>query len=169
MRVAVARIGRALGIKGELLIDVLTDEPERRLAPGCEVLLGDRVLVIATERDHGKRIALRFVGVDDRTAAEALTGGLLEIERDPDERPEDPEEFYDDQIIGLRACHVDGVEIGLVTEVIHLPSQDLLAVKGVDATELLIPFVVEIVPTVDLEGGRVLSDPPPGLLDPDSE
>lgn len=166
MRVVVARIGRALGIKGELLIDVLTDEPERRLAPGCRVLAGDRMLVIATEREHGKRIAMRFEGVDDRTSAETLTGTLLEVDRDDDERPEDPEEFYDDQLVGLAAV-VDGVVIGEVSEVIHLPAQDLLAVQHIDGREVLIPFVAEIVPTVDLDARRIIVEPPPGLLDPD--
>lgn len=169
MRVVVARVGRALGIKGELLIDVLTDEPERRLAPGCRVLAGDRELVIASERDHGKRIAMRFEGIDDRTAAEALTGMLLEVERDPGERPEDPEEFYDEQLVGLSAVLEGGDAIGEVTEVIHLPAQDLLAVQHVDGREVLIPFVEEIVPTVDLDGGRIVVDPPPGLLDPEED
>ncbi len=168
MRVAVARIGRALGIKGELLIDVLTDEPERRLASGCHVLAGNRELVIAAERVHGKRIAMRFEGVDDRTAAEALTGTLLEVDRDADERPEDPEEFYDDQLVGLVVI-ADGAAIGEVAEVIHLPAQDLLAVQHVDGREVLVPFVAEIVPTVDLDGHRIIVDPPPGLLDPDEQ
>lgn len=167
MRVVVARIGRALGIKGELLVDTLTDEPERRLAPGSSVFLGDRLVVIESVREHGKRLAIRIDGVQDRTAAEALTGSLLEIERDPDERPEDPEEFYDDQLLGLTAVLLDGATLGTVTEVIHLPAQDLLAVTDAEGRELLIPFVHEIVPTIDLEARRVVVDPPPGLFDPD--
>ncbi len=165
MRVVVARIGRALGIKGELLIDVLTDEPERRLAAGCRVFAGDRVLLIEAERDHGKRIAMRFAGIDDRTAAEALTGMLLEVERDPAERPDDPDEFYDDQLIGLTTYLPDGTVLGDVSEVIHLPAQDLLAVAGAGGREILIPFVAEIVTAVDVEAGSLTVEPPPGLLE----
>ncbi|MEK9737945.1 MAG: ribosome maturation factor RimM, partial [Candidatus Nanopelagicales bacterium] len=100
--------------------------------------------------------------------AEALTGTLLEVDRDADERPEDPEEFYDDQLVGLVVI-ADGAAIGEVAEVIHLPAQDLLAVQHVDGREVLVPFVAEIVPTVDLDGHRIIVDPPPGLLDPDEQ
>ena len=85
----VARVGRALGVKGDLLVDVLTDEPERRLLSGGAVFAmgSDRVLRIESTRPHGGRLCVHFAGVDDRSAAEALTGLLLEAERRDGERP----------------------------------------------------------------------------------
>ena len=171
MRVVVARVVRALGIHGDVLVDVLTDDPERRLSAGCRVLRGDGSLVIASSRAHSNRLALHFEGVDDRTAAEGLTGSLLEVDRDPAERPDDPEEFYDDDLLGLSVVLADGQpaagdgRIGTVVEVVHLPAQDLLAVRLDDAREVLIPFVAEIVPDIDLERRRIMIDPPPGLLE----
>lgn len=166
MRVVVGRIGRALGVKGDLLIEVRTDEPDRRFVPGGALYVGDsdRVLWVASARDHSGRLCLHFDGIDDRTAAEQLTGLLLEVERDPAERPEDPDEYFDDQLLGLEVRTLDGVGHGLVHEVLHLPAQDVLAVRRPDGTEFLVPFVEAMVPSVDLAGGFVTIDPPAGLL-----
>lgn len=168
MRVVVARVGRALGVKGDVLVDVLTDEPERRLVAGAvlHVMGSDRTVAIESERPHGGRLCVHFVGIDDRTAAEALTGLMLEAERAQGERPEDPDEYYDDDLIGLEVVTEDGERIGAVTEVLHLPAQDVLAVRAApDSPEILVPFVAEIVPAVDLDARRILITPPPGLLD----
>lgn len=168
MRVVVARIGRAVGIRGDLAVEVRTDEPERRLVPGAllHVAGTERVLRVASVRPHAHRPRVHFEGVDDRTTAEALTGSILEIDRLPGERPDDPEEFYDDSLIGLSVHAVDGAPIGTVTQVIHLPAQDLLAVRATaDGPEILIPFVTEIVPVVDIDAGRIVVRPPEGLLD----
>lgn len=167
MRVVVARIGRALGVRGDVLVDSRTDEPERRFMPGAPLLVADsdRVLFIESVRAHGNRLCLHFQDVDDRSAAEELTGLLLEVERAPGERPEDPDEFYDDDLVGLAAVTEGGVPIGVVAEVLHLPAQDVLAVRAADDREILIPFVSEIVPGVDLDAGRVTVRPPEGLLD----
>jgi 16S rRNA processing protein RimM len=108
---------------------------------------------------------LRFEGVADRTGAEALRGTLLIAEVDPDVTPEDPEEFYDHQLIDLDVVTVDGREIGRIAEITHLPYQDLLVVDRPDGSQVLIPFVGEIVPEIDLEEQRAVIDPPPGLLD----
>lgn len=168
MRVVVARVGRALGVKGDVLVDVLTDEPERRLSAGTNVYVmgSDRTLRIESDRPHGGRLCLHFVGIDDRTGAEALTGLLLEAERAPGERPEDPEEYYDDDLVGLDVETESGERVGSVTEVLHLPAQDVLAVRESEAApEILIPFVSEIVPVVDLDARRVVIRPPAGLLE----
>ncbi len=84
MRVVVGRIGRAHGIKGELAVQVRTDEPERRFAPGTALVAGDRTVVVAAARNHSGRLLLRLEGVGDRTAAEALHGRVLEVDVDPD-------------------------------------------------------------------------------------
>ncbi|MFM9135667.1 MAG: ribosome maturation factor RimM [bacterium] len=167
MRVVVARVGRALGVKGDVLVDSRTDEPERRFAVGNSLLVADsdRELVIESARAHGSRLCLHFAGIDDRTAAESLTGLLLEVERGPGERPADPDEYYDDDLVGLAVVAEGGEAVGVVTEVLHLPAQDVLAVATAEGGEVLIPFVSEIVPDVDLDAGRVVVRPPDGLLD----
>jgi 16S rRNA processing protein RimM len=171
VQLVVARIGRAHGIKGEVTVEVRTDEPELRLAPGA-VLATDPAttgpLTIETGRVHSGRLLLRFEGVRDRNAAEALRNTLLIAEVDPAEVPEDPEEFYDHQLMDLDVVLADGTEIGRITEISHLPSQDLFIVERPDGSDVMIPFVEEIVTEIDLEKQRAVIDPPPGLID-DSE
>ncbi|MDT0269340.1 ribosome maturation factor RimM [Streptomyces sp. DSM 44915] len=169
MQLVVARVGRAHGIKGEVTVEVRTDEPEQRLAPG-QVLATEPAetgpLTIETGRVHSGRLLLRFAGVTSREAAEALRDTLLVAEVDPDQLPDDPEEFYDHQLIGLTVVTVgDEARVGEVREMAHLPAQDLLVVTRPDGREAFVPFVEAIVPTVDLERGLVVIDPPPGLLD----
>ncbi|MFH9071839.1 ribosome maturation factor RimM [Streptomyces alboflavus] len=172
MQLVVARIGRAHGIKGEVTVEVRTDEPELRLGPGA-VLATDPAgvgpLTIETGRVHSGRLLLRFAGVRDRSGAEALRNTLLIAEVDPEELPEDPEEFYDHQLMDLDVVTKDGVEIGRITEISHLPSQDLFIVERPDGSEVMIPFVEQIVVEIDLEEQRAVIDPPPGLVDDRAE
>lgn len=168
MQLVVARIGRAHGIKGEVTVEVRTDEPELRLAPGAVLATEPATagpLTIETGRVHSGRLLLRFEGVRDRTAAEALRNTLLIAEVDPAELPEDPEEFYDHQLMDLDVVLADGTGIGRITEITHLPSQDLLIVERPDGSEVMIPFVEEIVTEIDLEEQRAVITPPPGLID----
>jgi 16S rRNA processing protein RimM len=172
VQLVVARIGRAHGIKGEVTVEVRTDEPELRLGPGA-VLFTDPAsagpLTIETGRVHSGRLLLRFEGVRDRNAAEALRNILLIAEVDPTEIPEEEDEYYDHQLIDLDVVLADGTEIGVITEISHLPSQDLFIVERPDGTELMIPFVEEIVTEIDLEEQRAVIDPPPGLIDDRAE
>ncbi|MFG2218313.1 MULTISPECIES: ribosome maturation factor RimM [unclassified Streptomyces] len=168
MQLVVARIGRAHGIKGEVTVEVRTDEPELRLGPGAVLATepaGAGPLTIETGRVHSGRLLLRFEGVGDRTAAEALRNTLLIAEVDPAELPEDPEEFYDHQLMDLDVVLADGTEIGRITEITHLPSQDLFIVERPDGSEVMIPFVEEIVTEIDLAEQRAVIAPPPGLID----
>jgi 16S rRNA processing protein RimM len=172
VQLVVARIGRAHGIKGEVTVEVRTDEPELRLGPGA-VLATDPAstgpLTIETGREHSGRLLLRFAGVRDRTGAEALRNTLLIAEVDPEELPEDEDEFYDHQLMDLDVVTTDGVEVGRITEISHLPSQDLFIVERPDGSEVMIPFVEEIVTEIDLEEQRAIIDPPPGLIDDRAE
>ncbi|MET7315739.1 ribosome maturation factor RimM [Streptomyces thermoviolaceus] len=172
MQLVVARIGRAHGIRGEVTVEVRTDEPELRLAPGA-VLATDPPsagpLTIASGRVHSGRLLLRFEGIDDRNAAEALGNTLLIAEVDPDELPEEEDEFYDYQLIDLDVVTEDGVTVGRITEISHLPSQDLFIVERPDGSEVMIPFVSEIVTEIDLEEQRAVVAPPPGLIDDRAE
>ncbi len=168
MFVVVGRIGRAHGIKGEVLIDVRTDEPEQRLGPGA-VLVTDPTevgpLTIAAGRVHSGRLLLRFAGVEDRTAAELLRGTVLLADVDPDELPDEDDEWYDHQLVGLDVVRVDGSVVGEVREVLHLPMQDVLAITRPDGDEVLVPFVAAMVPEVDVAANRLVIDPPAGLLE----
>jgi 16S rRNA processing protein RimM len=115
---------------------------------------------------------LALEGVLDRNAAEELRDVMLSAQVEDTDAPEDPDEFYDHQLRGLRAELGDGSPLGEVVDVIHLPSQDLLSIIRPDSRELLVPFVTEFVPTIDVHGGRVVVTPPPGLLEldePESE
>ncbi|MFH8731327.1 MULTISPECIES: ribosome maturation factor RimM [unclassified Streptomyces] len=172
MQLVVARIGRAHGIKGEVTVEVRTDEPELRLGPGAVLATAPASagpLTIETGRVHSGRLLLRFEGVRDRTAAEALRNTLLIAEVDPEELPEDEDEFYDHQLMDLDVVTTDGVEVGRITEISHLPSQDLFIVERPDGSEVMIPFVEEIVTEIDLEEQRAIIDPPPGLIDDRAE
>ncbi|QHC31595.1 ribosome maturation factor RimM [Streptomyces sp. HF10] len=172
MQLVVARVGRAHGIKGEVTVEVRTDEPELRLAPGA-VLATDPAatgpLTIETGRVHSGRLLLRFAGVTDRTGAEALRNTLLIADVDPEELPEGEDEYYDHQLMDLDVVTEDGVEVGRITEISHLPSQDLFIVERPDGTEVMIPFVEEIVAEIDLEEQRAVITPPPGLIDDRAE
>lgn len=174
MELVIGRVGRAHGVRGEVSVAVRTDQPEERFAVGAVVLArdnsaatgGDR-LTVSSARWHGPRLLLAFEGVVDRTGAEGLRGRLLIVDADPGERTEDPDDFYDHQLIGLSVRVPDGAPVGTVEEVIHLPMQDLLSVRRPDGSEVLVPFVRDIVPDVDLSGGHATIDPPAGLLDGD--
>ncbi|ANW17843.1 ribosome maturation factor RimM [Streptomyces clavuligerus] len=172
MQLVVGRIGRAHGVKGEVSVEVRTDEPELRLGPGA-VLLTDPPargpLTIETGRVHSGRLLLRFAGVRDRNGAEALRETLLIADVDPEASPEGDDEYYDHQLIDLDVVTVDGTEVGRITEISHLPSQDLFIVERPDGTEVMIPFVTEIVTSIDLEEQRAVIDPPPGLIDDRAE
>lgn len=168
MELVVARIGRAHGIKGEVTVEVRTDEPELRLGPGA-VLRTDPAsagpLTVETGRVHSGRLMLRFAGVKDRTGAEALRNILLIADVDPAELPAEDDEYYDHQLMDLDVVLEDGTAIGRITEISHLPSQDLFIVERPDGTEVMIPFVEEIVAEIDLEEQRCVITPPPGLID----
>lgn len=139
-----------------------TDEPERRFAVGS-VLLADRELTIMDVR-FGARLMVLFDGCRDREDAESLRGLWLHLDvSDSPDDPDDPDEFYDHQLEGLTVL-VEGRAIGAVREVLHLPGQDLLEVDLGDRA-VLIPFVAEIVPTVDLGAGEVHVRAVEGLLD----
>jgi 16S rRNA processing protein RimM len=164
MEVVVGRVGRAHGVRGEVAVDVRTDTPERRFAPGTVFSTEAGQLTVRSTRWHGSRLLVSFEEIHDRTAAERLRGVLLVADVPEDERPEDPDEFYDFQLVGLDVRTVDGEPVGEVSEVVHLPMQELLAVRRDDGSEVLVPFVSEIVPDVDLDTRTITINPPPGLL-----
>ena len=169
MQVVVGRVGRAHGVRGEVVVEVRTDEPSQRFADGSELSTEPGSvgpLTVHHAREHSGRLVVAFAQVSDRTAAEALRGTLLLADVDPGEQA-GPDEFYDHQLVGLRACTRTGEDVGEVVAVEHGGAQDLLVVRRADA-EVLVPFVTAIVPEVDLRAGVVVLDPPGGLLDPET-
>lgn len=169
MQVVVGRVSRAHGIRGEVTIDIRTDEPERRFAPGSSVRVGDRTMRVRSSRRHSGRLLVRLDGVDDRTAAEALRGLTVASEVDVDESTGRADEYYDRQLVGLAVvlASAPGAPLGRVTGVQHLPAQDHLVVS-LGTQEVLVPFVEALVPAVDLDAGTVTVADLPGLLDPDA-
>ncbi len=168
MRVVVGRIGRAQGIRGEVTVEVRTDSPEERFSPGAVLFLESppgqsREVTVAGSRWQGGRLVLHLAGVEDRTGAEALRGGLLEAEVDITDA--DDEEYHDAALRGLEVRDAAGVEIGSISDVLHLPGQDLLAVRRTGGAELLVPFVHQMVPEVDIAAGYLVVDLPEGLAD----
>lgn len=170
MELVVGRIVKSHGIAGEVVVDVRTDDPESRFAVGS-TLRGkpkgggvSRTFVVDGARAHGGRMLVRLVGVDDRTAADALRGTLFVVDAADLPPIDDPDEFYDHELEGLAVRTVDGEPVGVVAEVLHTAAGELLAVKRDDGAEVLIPFVEAIVPSVSLADGVVI-DPPDGLLD----
>ncbi len=173
--VVVGRIGKAHGIRGEVTVEPTTDEPDRRYADGARLLVRrpaggpvpeHAVLTVTSTRWHQSRLLVRFAELLDRTAAESARGLSLVVEVRPDERPEDPEEFYDHQLVGLRVVTTDGAEVGTLAEVLHSGAQDLLVVHREGQDEALVPFVAALVPEVDLERGVLVVADRPGLLHP---
>jgi 16S rRNA processing protein RimM len=168
---AVGRVARSHGVRGDTLVEIRTDEPQLRFAVGArlDAQLPDgqhRTLVVAAARPHGGRLLVRFESVPDRDAAEALRGALLTVDSATLPDPADPDEFYDHQLEGLTAQLADGSTVGVVTEVLHGPGGELLVItREGDGREVLVPFVRDIVPAVDLPAGRLVLTPPDGLLD----
>ncbi len=170
MQVVVGRIGRAHGVRGEVTVEVRTDDPDSRFAAGAvlDTEPPERgPLTVEYGHAHSGRLLLAFEGIEDRNAAEALRDTLLVVDVDPAELPDEPDSYFDHQLVGLAVVTVAGEKVGVVHEMLHLPGQDVIAARTPDGREALIPFVSAIVPEVDLAAGRVLVNPPPGLLDTD--
>ncbi|MBD5788200.1 ribosome maturation factor RimM [Cellulosimicrobium terreum] len=169
MELTVARVGKAHGLRGEVALDVRTDDPERRLAVGA--VLGTRPdthgpLTILARREHQGRLLVELEGVTDRTTAEALRGAELVVEADVSD---EEDAWYPHELAGLRAEDPAGRSIGTVEGLEHLPAHDVLVLREPDGTRTLVPFVRQIVPVVDVAGGRVVVDAPGGLLAADAE
>ena len=168
MQVVVARIGKAHGLRGEVTVQVLTGAPDERFVPGASFATdpaSSGPLVLRSARDNNGILLLGFEHTDDRSGAETLRGIKLLAEALADDG--DDEEWYERDLVGLKAVTVEGDEVGEVVALESRPAQDLLVLRLADGREALVPFVTAIVPEVDLEGGRVVLDPPPGLLDLD--
>jgi 16S rRNA processing protein RimM len=171
--VAIGRIGRAHGLRGEVSVESWTDDPRDRFSPGIRFRTegGEPAeLTVLGAKLHGGRWLVAFEGIEDRNASEAVRG--LRLMMPAHDRPaiEDPDEFYDTDLVGLIAVTPAGVAMGTTTDVVHGAAGDFLvllvpAAGGVPEREHLVPFVAAIVPSVDIVAGLVVIDAPDGLLD----
>jgi 16S rRNA processing protein RimM len=170
VELTVGRVAKAHGVTGELVVEVRTDDPELRFAPGATLRAKasgqpERNYVVAAVRPHGNRLLLRLEGVADRNAADALRGSLFVIDSSALPPIDEADTYYDHQLEGLLVRTTAGREIGTVAEVLHTGAGELLAVNRAEAGELLVPFVSAIVTSVSLDSGIVEIDPPEGLLE----
>lgn len=173
MELVVGRIAKTHGVRGELVVEVRTDEPEERFAVGATLRTRlprsaeVRRFTVESAREHSGRLLVQLAGVTDRTAADALRGALFLVDSEDLGPSDDPDEFYDHELEGLRVELTDGTVVGTVREVLHSAAGELLSVRAAgDGREILIPFVTAIVPTVSVADGLIVIDPPEGLLDP---
>lgn len=170
--VSVGRVVRPHGVRGEVVVEVRTDEPEQRFAVGSALVVADpgpgptpATLTVAAQRPHQGRRIVSFQGIADRDAADALRGVLLQVDSTTLPPSADPDEFHDHQLVGLAAVTPAGEPLGEVIQIDHVSAADLLVVALSEGGTVRVPFVRAIVPKVDLARGRVVVDPPPGLLD----
>jgi 16S rRNA processing protein RimM len=167
MLLVVGRIGRAHGVHGEATIEVRTDLPDERFVVGARLITdpeSNGPLTIESARDHNGILLLKFLEVNDRTAIEKVRDTLLLADVDMSEEAAFEDEYHVQQLIGCDVVLQSGLKIGELTDVLNLPGQDLLAIKG-ERGEILIPFIAEFVPEVDIENRRIVVLPPEGLLE----
>jgi 16S rRNA processing protein RimM len=182
LELTVGRVVKAHGISGEVVVEIRTDDPAARFAPGNTLRAKgsrddgvERTYVVAHAREHGGRLLVRLDGVADRDAADALRGSLFVIDSEDLPPIDEPDTYYDHQLEGLQVRTTTGQDVGVVAEVLHTAAGELLAVRrraedgSGDVGELLVPFVSAIVTSVSLDEGLdkgfVEIDPPEGLLD----
>ncbi|WP_423465205.1 ribosome maturation factor RimM [Promicromonospora sp. MS192] len=173
MQLTVARVTKAHGLKGEVALDLRTDEPEVRLAVGerLETVPADAgPLTVTHARQHQGRWLVTFAEVPDRNAAEELRGVELVVEADASD---EEDAWYPHELAGLRAELEDGTVVGTVVTLEYLPAHEALLVEETlpdgGTARTLVPFVMAIVPVVDVAGGRVVLTPPGGLLARDAD
>jgi 16S rRNA processing protein RimM len=165
--VAVGKVTRAHGLRGEVAVEVRSDNPER-FADGALVYTEDgRPLTIARAHPHGTRLLVAFEGVADRATADELRGRLLVVpEAWLPELP--PDEYWPFQLEGCEVRTESGRPLGRLTEVIASPANDLWVATTEEGEELLLPAVREVIVEVDLAAQRVLVRDLPGLTTPEA-
>lgn len=164
MKLTVARIGRAHGLKGEVSVELRTDIPEQRFAPGETYETEPAApgpLTVAASRTQAGRWYVRFDEVTTREQADAIRNVQLVVDG---AQSDEDDAWYVHQLVGLTAVRPGGEVIGIVTDVLNMPAQDLLEVREPDGHHAMVPLVDEFVPQVDLEGGTITLTPPHGLM-----
>ena len=169
MLLVVGRIGRAHGVLGEATIEVRTDLPHERFFDGARFETdpaSNGPLTIESVRDHNGILLLKFLEIADRTAIEKVRDTLLlaDVDMSEEHADENEDEYHVQQLIGSNVVLESGESVGELTDILNLPGQDVLAIMGKNG-EILIPFIEEFVPTIDLESKTITVVPPIGLLE----
>jgi 16S rRNA processing protein RimM len=169
----VGQISKPHGTKGEVVLWPLTDRPDSVFVEEGELLLGDadgllfpepQTLVIESVRPFKQAFLVKFDGYEDRADVEAIVGSYLLAPRESLAPLEEGEVFYH-QLLGLRVVTVDGNDVGSVREVFDTEPLHLLEVKDDSGKVRLIPFAAHIVKEISVGDGRIVIDPPDGLLE----
>ena len=153
-RVALAAVAGAHGVKGELRLKLFSDSVES-LARHSRLYVGGRELALKDIKDGGKTAIARFEGISDRSAAEALRGSMVEIDR-ADLPPLEDGEYYHADLIGLSCVDREGTQLGVVVALENYGAGDLLEIETGPGKRQLIPFKSGI---AELEGDRIIADP----------
>ncbi len=177
LRLRVARLTKAHGLKGGIKLELYTDDPKARFVPGAQFHMQvpetspwfNTTITLAELRWYNSHPVAFFKEIPDRTAAESAVKAILLLDQDETQLPDEPSAWYDHQLVGLDVYR-DGVLVGEIAAVEHMPAQDLLAVRVLDdatgeSREVLVPFVAAFVPEVDIAAGRVIVTPPLGLFE----
>ncbi len=170
----VGHLNKPHGTKGELFVWPLTDHPESAFAPGVALRVGDASgdapdpffppLEVETVRPYRRGYLVKFVGTADRNGAERLRDRYLLRPFEELEGLAEGEVFYH-QLLGMIVETSDGTSVGRVVEVYEIRPADMLEVEDEEGRSRLIPFTKQVVRAVDVDSGRVVIDPPEGLLD----
>jgi 16S rRNA processing protein RimM len=171
MQLQVARIGKPHGIRGEVTVQVLTDAPGDRFVAGTQFVVEPASagpLTILSARWNKDILLLGFEEIETRNEAETLRGAKLFIETEDLDEDDEDEGWYEHELVGLDV-RVGSTVVGKVSGLNTLPVQDLLVVTANDGTEILIPFVEQIVPEVNVAEKFILVTPPPGLFEVNAE
>lgn len=170
-KLRVGRFLKAHGLKGAIKLELYTDSPNERFVPGAVLELQvpeespwfGKTVTVSELKWFNSSPVLFLKDVSDRTQAESLIKAILLVEQPLDVSPQEPDAWYDHQLAGLKVLR-DGVEIGTLLRVEHMPAQDLLVIKTAE-TEVLLPFVKAFVPKVDIQAGVIEVTPPVGLFE----
>ena len=163
---------KAHGLKGAMKVELYTDDPDGRFVPGASFTLQvpdsspwfGKSVTVREFKWMNSHAVLFLEGIEDRSEAEALVRAILWIDQDAEAESGEEDAWFDHQLVGLSVVR-DGVTVGRVARVDHMPAQDLLVITAADDREVLVPFVKAIVPEVDIAGGRLMVTPPPGLFE----
>jgi 16S rRNA processing protein RimM len=165
---AVGKVTKPHGLKGEVAVLVLSDNPDRFAAGNVVYLEDGRALTIRSTRANGARLLVTFQGVADRAGSDALKGALLVVpESDLPDLPEGT--YWPHQLEGCEIVTESGRALGTLTEVIENRANDLWVATDAEGTETLVPALRDVIVEVDLAGRRILVRDVPGITAPEED
>jgi 16S rRNA processing protein RimM len=156
--VAVGRVLGPFGLKGELKVQSLTDNP-KRFAPRSKLWLGQQPVAVATAREAQGYVYLTLKGFPDRSAVDSFRHALIQVP-ESDLPPLPAGEFYRFQLVGLSVFDREGTPLGTIEEVLETGANLVYRVRSGDGKETLIPALEDVVVSIDLASKRMVVDPP---------